>query len=68
MVSISPFFAGGGGGDIQKLNAGILFQNLRGYIQGGGLLGSLLKKPAFTSADTVTVIIEKSETTPLLPQ
>ena len=32
MVSISPFFAGGGGGDIQKLNAGILFQNLRGYI------------------------------------
>ena len=67
MVSISPFFAGGGGEDIQKLNAGILFQNLRGYIQGGGLLGSLLKKPAFTSADTVTVIIEKSETTPLLP-
>ena len=33
MVSISPFFAGGGGGgDIQKLKAGILFQNLRGYI------------------------------------
>lgn len=32
IVSISPFLGGGGGGNIQKLNAGILFQNLRGYI------------------------------------
>ena len=34
LVSISPFWggAGRGGGDIQKLNAGILSQNLRGYI------------------------------------
>ena len=29
LVSISPFW---GGGNIQKLSAGILFQNLRGYI------------------------------------
>ena len=32
LVSISPFWGGGGGGDIQKLNARILFQNLRAYI------------------------------------
>ena len=33
LVSTSPFWGGGGGaGNIQELNAGILFQNLRGYI------------------------------------
>lgn len=71
------FFGGEGGWNILKLNAGILFQNSRGDMLSRGLLGGvegvfcshppILKKPArFTGADTVAVIIEKSETTPLL--
>ena len=47
----------------------MLSGGLMGGVEGGFALilpSPIKKKPSFTSADTVAVIIEKSETTPLL--